>query len=301
MQASRKPQATKIAKSLQVQVTDSTIAGLQGRTTTEAATAPRAPGLRVGQNFTGQYLWNRLIADDKAEQTKMDIVRAMVNALDVEACKKVLNEFVAIPTGYRDNAIKALKDAGKYDAKNPTPELSTTLAQLKTAQNHQSVLRVSFGALKFCADELASFGYTETTGYLVMQVIARKALAAKGIKWDGTKILSNNEAQRKQAAKLETKALERVMESLPRGDDESMAHYLARAGGKVQEQLAADNRERETKMITDLIRKVRKMAGPMLDDVIDGILKGEGEAEAATGETLNPEAAQAAAAVAVKH
>lgn len=275
MQA-RKPQATKIARSIAAAQGSSTIANLENRTTPEAAAAPRAPGLRVGQSFTGQYLWNRLIADDKAEQTKMDIVRAMVGALDVEQCKKVLADFVAIPTGYRDNLIKQLKKDGAYNADKPTPELATILAQLKTAQNHQSVLRVSYGAIKFCAPELASFGYTETTGYLVMQVIARKALAAKGIKWDGTKVLEQAQVERKAAAKQETKALEKVMEATPRADDESMPQYLDRCGGLVADQLAKDNAEREAQMIKDLAAKFRKMAGSLIDEVVDAVLRGEG-------------------------
>jgi hypothetical protein len=296
-------QAHKVASTIKAKASDSVIAGLETKTDTATATAPRAPGLRVGQHFTGQYLWNRLITDDKAEQTKMEIIRAMAATLDPEACKKLLVDFVAIPMGYRDNLIKSLKKDGAYDAERPTPELATFAAQLKTAQNHVSVLKASYGALKFCEDILPSFGYSDSVGYQTMRVIAVKALAAKGIKWDGAKVLNDTEAKRKASAKLETKALEKVMETTPRNDGETMPHYLARCGGLVAEQLEADNAERETKMIKDLIVKVRKLAGPMLDDVVDGILRGEGVTDTTTGdgEELSLETAVPAAAQAVKH
>lgn len=300
MQA-RKPQANKIAKSIHAASTDSTIANLESRATTASATAGPAVGVRTGKKFTGQYLYNRFVEADKAETSKLDIVRSMVDALDVDDFKKIIADFVAIPAGYRDNAIKDAKAGAGYDANKPSAEIAGHMARLKTAQNHQTVMRLSFGALKFAADKLAEFGYDNTTGYQVMAVISRKALSAKGIKWDGTKILNETEAQRKAATKAETKALEHVMESIPRDDGETMTHYLARCAGKVQEQLAADNVEREQKMVLDLIKRVRKLAGPMLDDVMDGILRGEGQVEPEQEQGLNPETAQAAAAVAVKH
>lgn len=295
-------QQSAMSKTIRAPQAASTIANLDQHTTSEAARAPRAAALRTGKNFTGQYLWNRFVEGDKTEVTKLDIVRSMVEALDVDQFKTVINEFVQIATNYRDNAIDAAKKAGTYNKDNPGHDIAGHLARLKTAQNHQSVMRVSYGALKFCPEEIKAFGYDETTGYLVMQVIARKALAAKGIKWDGTKADDEQTRERKAASKAETKALEKVMGNQPRNDGESMPHYLARCANMVQEQLARDNAEREAKMIDDLIRKVRKMAGGLLDDVIDGILHGKGtEGTDEEEPALDPKAAERASADAVKH
>lgn len=289
-----------IAKTIRPPATDSVIAGLAARTTAEAANAPAATALRTGKKYTGQYLFDRFVASDKAEVTKLEIVRGMVEALPVDEFKKVVNDFVGVATGYRDNAIKAAKAAGKYDKENPPADIAMHMARVKTALNHQTVMRVSYGALKFCPDDLARFGYTEATGYLVMQVIARKALDAKGLKWDGTKADTKADDQRKASAKAEKKALDNVMSANPRGEGETMAKYVVRCSDMVADQLAKDNADREAAMIHTLAIKVRKLAGGLLDDVIAAINAGEGVEEASTA-TLDPATAQEAAKEAVKH
>lgn len=284
-----------IAKTIRPPVTDSTIAGLEGKVNTASATAAPAVGLKTGKNFTGQYLYDRFVANDKTEVTKLDIVRSMATALEVDDFKTAINEMVSIAVNLRDRAIKDAKEAGAYDKASPNAEISAYAARLKTAQNHQTVMRVAFGALKFCADDLEKFGYDANTGYQMMAVISRKALTAHNIKWDGTKQLSKPEQDRKAHTKAETKALEHVMESDPRKDGETMAKYLARCGDKVQEQLSKDNAEREAKMVDDLVKKIRTMAGGLLDDVVARILEGD------TALILNEDAAQKAAPAATKH
>lgn len=294
-----------VAKSIRQPAGSSSIAHIEGRTTTEVATATASAGLKTGKNFTGQYLFNRFVENDKTEITKLDIVRSMVTALDIDDFKKIVNDFVGIATSYRDKAITAAKDAGTYDAKKPSAEIQMHMARVKTAQNHQAVMRVSFGALKFASDKLEESGYNEQTGYHMMAVISRKALAEAGIKWDGTKVLSVNDQQRKAQTQAEKKALDKIMDDEPRQDGESIPHYLARCAGKVADQLTKDNVAREQQMIKDLIVKVRKLAGGMLDDVVDGILRGEGKEELAPdmedAPTLDPVAAAQAAPVATKH
>lgn len=296
-----KATANQIARSIPHPAGASTLAHMETRTTTEAATAAPNAGLKIGNksNFSGQYLYDRFIANDKTEVTKLGIVRQMVEQLEVDHFKKSINDMVGVAIGLRDNLIAAEKEAGTYDKDAPSPEMGRILARLKTAKNHQTVMRIAYGAMKFAPEKLAEFGGDMDTGYQTMAVIGRKALDSKGIKWDGTKRLNDTEADRKAAAKLETKALEKVMEATPRNEDEGMADYLARCSGKVQDQLNADNAERERKQVESLVSKVRAMAGGLLDDVIEALLTASKESP--TGEPLDVASAAQAAPAATKH
>ena len=116
--------------------------------------------------MTGQYLYDMFFAD-KADQTKMDIVRWAVANVDVAGFKSALKDFVEI-AAKRGDAFK------------------------KTAQNHQSVMRTAYGALKFAAQHLTEAGADNTTGYQAMRVIGKKALESAGVKWDGSKVVKTD-------------------------------------------------------------------------------------------------------------
>lgn len=292
--------ATKIAGSIAPQVGASTIANMEGRTNTEAATASRQVGLKTGTNYSGQYLYDRFVANDKTEVTKLEIVRKMVGVLEVDDFKAAINGMVEIAASYRDKAIDEQKEAeGKeYNKDKPSADVAAYAARHKTALNHQTVMRLAYGALRFAADGLASHGYNEeTTGYQVMAVISRKTLADAGIKWDGTKIPAKTEVDRRKANQAETKALEKVMADEPRKDGEALGTYLTRVEAKVNAQLAKDNAERESKMVDDMAKKIRAMAGAMLDDVLEKLLAMANE----PAPTLDPDAAKEAAPQATKH
>lgn len=272
------------------------LATLETRTTSEAAQAAPKAGLHTGRstNFSGQYLYDRFVSNDKTEVTKLGIVRQMVDQLDVDEFKKVINDFVAVAAGFRDNRITAEKEAGTYDKDKPSAVLADILAKYKTAQNHQTVMRLAYGALKFAPDELAANGYTENTGYQTMRVIASNALKAAGLKWDGTKLLAKTDQERKQKAKAESAALDKVMVANPRNPEETMPEYLSRVSGMVDEQVKADAKEHEDKLIEKIAKQVRASAGGLLDEVIQYLMTHPAG-------TLDPEAAKEAAKTAVKH
>ena len=116
--------------------------------------------------MTGQYLYDTFFAD-KADQTKMDIVRWAVANVDVAGFKSALKDFVEI-AAKRGEAFK------------------------KTAQNHQSVMRTAYGAMKFAGQFLTEAGADKDTGYQAMRVIGKKALESAGVKWDGSKVVKTD-------------------------------------------------------------------------------------------------------------
>jgi len=281
---------SQVAKTIAPVVGQSVLASLESRTDTPAATAGRGAGLKTGTKFSGQYLYDRFVANDKTEVTKLDIVRTMTE-LEVSTFKAVLADFVKVAKGYADNAVEK---HGKDSAQ--AHELS---AKLKTAQNHQANMRNAYGAIRFAPDELTANGYTESTGYLVMAKIASAALKAKGIKWDGSAIPSQELAQQRKVAAAESKALSEVMAQEPRKDGESLKDYVVRMDEAVTAKIKSNAQEREAKLISDLVAKFRKEAGSYLDDVIAAILTAETEQE--HGEELTVEGSAPLAETAVKH
>lgn len=280
-QALAAPKATKIAASIKHASGSSTVANLESRTTTEAATAGRTEGVRTGNstNFSGQYLYDRLIGNSQEEVTKMDMVRTMVKQLDTQSFKKSITDFVDVAKGYLDNAIDAAKQAGGYDAENPPAPVQIAAARHKTAKNHQTVMRIGYGALKFCADELATFGYTDTTGYQEMRVIGLKALDSKGIKWDGSKAEDPAEKAARQATKAEGLAMAKAMEEHPRKDKEDRAAYFQRIDKVVGQILKAEQEEQHTQMIAKLVADFRAKAGALMPEVLDALLSNETQEE----------------------
>lgn len=300
----RNTQQSQMARSIHSAPGASTVAGLEGRTTAEAAQAPRNAGLNTGTrtNFSGQWLYDRFVGNDKTEITKLSLVRQMAESMEIDAFKKSIGDMVAIATNMRDKAIDAAKEAGTYNKDKPTGDVAATIARLKTAQNHQTVLRVAYGAIRFAGDHLAEQGYNDSTGYMVMAVIARKALNAAGIKWDGTKQLTATQTEKRAQSAAEEKALSQVMKDTPRDDGESMGKYLARVEKQVDAQVAKDRAEAEQKRVTDLVRKVREQCGGLLDDVLERLLAGEPAPRVVDdAPALEPKAAAAASKDAVKH
>ena len=148
--------------------------------------------------MTGQYLYDTFFAD-KADQTKMDIVRWAVANVDVAGFKSALRDFVEI-AAKRGDAFK------------------------KTAQNHQSVMRTAYGALKFAGQFLAEAGADKDTGYQAMRVIGKKALESAGVKWDGSKVVKTD----KDIALMDEAQAMRLAEirrdNPPKADETAVAH-----------------------------------------------------------------------------
>lgn len=273
--------AKQIAKSMKAPASDSTLATLDSHTTTKTIRAARPAGLHTGAtvNFSGQYLFDRLIGDNAEEVTKMDLVRQMVGALDMTSFKKSIGDMVGVAKGFLDNATEEAKRAGGFDPENPPAAVAIAQATYKTAQNHQTVLRVAFGAIKFAPEELAACGYTEKTGYQVMRVIARKALDAKGLKWDGTKAEGEEVKAERLRIKAEGLAMAQAMEENPKKEGEARDAYFARIDKIVTRKLKEKQEEEHIEQVNKLVAKMKELAGPLLGDVLDALMTPHEEEE----------------------
>ena len=297
-------QQSQMVRSIPKQVGTSSVANLESTTTAAAATASGSVGLTTGTktNFSGQWLYDRFVANDGTQITKLNLVRQMAASMELDQFKKSIGDMVQIATSFRDKAIDASKATGAYNKEKPIGEVAACIARLKTAQNHQTVLRVAYGAIRFAPDALTEQGYDDNTGYQVMAVIGRKALANAGIKWDGTKQLDKSQSEKRAQSQAEEKALSSVMKDNPREDNESMGKYLARVEKQVEAQVMKDRAAHEAKQITDLTRKMREMCGGLLDDVLERLLASPEASESGDPVTeLQVAPAIAAAQVAVKH
>lgn len=257
----RAPKAGKIAKDVQRQAAkpaSTALADLESKTTTAAATASLDKAIRTGSsvNFSGQYLYDRFVNTASAEDlTKMALVRQMAAQLDFQTFKQNVGEMVKIAKEQAD------KDVG-------TNMEAFSSARLKTAQNHQSVLRNVYGAIRLLPDQLAEAGVDETTGYHVINTIAKRVLVEAKLKWDGSKLEDRVERDKRMATKQEAKALAEVMGNNPKRDDESRAEYLARIDGLVEAYEAKAKAESDAEQLAAMVAKIKELAGDNLPAVL---------------------------------
>lgn len=270
--------ATQVARSIKQQAGDSTIASLEGRTTTETVRAARSSGLKTGNNFTGQYLYERFLMDKseiKADVTKMDIVRQMVEVLDANGFDTVVAGMVSLAKKDADAAVTAAKAAGNFDSENPTWPIREANARLKTARNHQTVMRTAFGALKFCADELKTKLGAAELSYRMVREIGSKMLADKGIDWKGGKVEAPQDRAAKRAQETETAAMLAVQKEMPRREGESRAEYFARIDQATERKMAEITSTHRVEEMAKLAERIRALAGDNLPDIIDILLSAD--------------------------
>lgn len=252
--------------------TDSTIAALPGKTTSEAVRAPRAAGLKTGNKYTAQYLYDRFVnnaTENKADLTKMEMVQDMMHVMDLGEFDATVNGMVGFAKRAKDMAIEAAKAAGNYDSENPTMAIREAVAQLRTAANHQTVMRTAYGALQFCAKELDAKLNGSPLTYRMIREIGSKLLSDKGINWKGEKVASPTERANRKEQELETAAMLEVQKANPRKEGESRADYFARIDqeteAKMQELRSADR----IKALAKMVDKIRADAGADLPDLIE--------------------------------
>lgn len=225
------------------------IAGLESHTTTAAALAVASPALKTGPQITGQYLYEAFCNSEVSaeELTKMQIVRTAAENVDTQTFKKALGDMV-------DLASKAgLSKADIEDKK-------INEAKRKTAQNHQSVLRAVYGALRFAKTQLDESGFSEKTGYHEGAVLARKALEKANVKWDGSLKLTDDDKARQAKVKAEDKADAQARKDHPRQPGESLGEYNNRILELVQDYLAEGEDEANFEKGEALALKVAKDA-----------------------------------------
>jgi hypothetical protein len=275
MVAARK--ATQVAKSIKAQATDSTIAKLPETTNTATVRAAKPVALKTGNNFTGQYLYERFVmdkAEQKADVTKMGIVQQMVEVLDANEFAVTVDGMVGFANRDYKAAVEAAKAAGNYDSENPTWPIREASARLRTARNHKTVMQNAFGALKFCADELkAKMGEGELS-YRMIREIGSKLLSDKGINWKGEKVIAPADRQAKREQDTETAAMTAIQKEHPRQPGESLGQYFTRMEGEVTKRMAKIKEDERIKNIASLAEKIRNMCGGELPEVLDVLLSG---------------------------
>lgn len=216
----------------------STLAALAAHTTPEVANrATDKDFSNSTDNVTGQWLYDRFLVNDEAETTKLGIVRHVVESVDTQTFKAALKDFVGLAE--KEN--------------NP--------ARLKTARNHQSVLRVAYGALKFCLGELHQAGYTTRTGYHEMAALGRQVLAVKGIKWDGSAALSEEQrAERKTEndRKSQERLLLKVMKEHGRYDGETLEQWAERCQSIGKQMIETEIANAEAEVIEKVSQTIIK-------------------------------------------
>lgn len=283
--------ASKMAQSVAPVPTQSVLESLPSRASTESATAPRSEGLKTGTktNFSGQYLYDRFIANNKEEVTKMDLVRKMAASVDVASFKTCLKDFVDIAKG--GEKVKGNELTGQ------------AAATYKTALNHASVLKIAYGAIRFAGEALAAMGYNDTTGYQVMRVMGKQALDDTGVTWDGSKALDKAGKAERSANKLEEKAIAEVMAMMPKNPGESRAAYLGRIDEATENRLNVLHNEQHDEMVEKLatawIDQCTK-AGVTFAEVVNYAITPVGDHLNKEAD-LDPKAAAKAAPGATKH
>ena len=205
-----------------------------------------APVIGVA-NITGQYIFDRFVGDHDGDQTRMGIVRAML-ACEVETVRKALKDAVDIAAKHGD-------------------------AAKKTMQNHQTVMRLAYGACRFVpgfADANAK------TGYQAMRVLARDALKQAGLKWNGEKAPTEADAEAAKFDKAQAALLADIRKDNPQRDGESIQQWEQRVRGLLASQMAEDEGKGiEAVMhkadVAALAEKVRKLC--VTDDKLKDVLE----------------------------
>lgn len=216
---------------------DSPLATLESKTDTKTATAATPQNMAGSAvTLTGQYIFDRFIENDDEEVTKMGLIRAWVKQYTTEDVKKAIAA-----------AVELAKAKGE--------------AQLKTMRNHQTVMRLAFGAWKYAEAELRELGVSEKTGYQLMRVLGKKALEKKGIKWDGSPAKPATPADVRARQKLEKEAMENVKAANPQQAGESLKDYTQRTLDLIDAEIERLLDEQHDSMIKGLAEKFHELAG----------------------------------------
>lgn len=216
----------------------------------------------AGRNMhiTAQYLYDNLVNNETAERTRMEIVRKAVETVDTANFKQLLGDMVKIADSIPDERVKKAKK--------------------KTAMNTQTVLRSAYGALKFAPTELATAGYTDRTGYNDMAVFAKTALTTKGIRWDGTTRISNDQKALDKRQVEDELVLAKLKKDNPQrktpdGKDfaESAKDYNERILELLDQGIAAHKAEtlnaRVETACRDIIKRYRDLLDPIGDKLYE--------------------------------
>lgn len=237
----------------------SPIASLPEKMTTETA---RGTGGKVHKvkNFTGQYWYDCFVESGKEIDSRMDIIRRSLNAIDTATLKTNLNDMVDIAVK-RDEA-----DGFKGKNKSEGP-------YAKAAANSRSLIQRIFGALKHAEKQMQQLGYKETTGFIASSVLAKKALDMIAIRWDGTKAKSKEEREMQAAERLEDKAFRELKSELRRSDFQNITAYNSAILAKVPERVEQYKREKVTEVIDKEVERLLAMGEDQARAAAEAVLE----------------------------
>jgi len=224
----------------------SPLADIDARTNTQAASAPTSTALKTGRPVTGQYLYEKFIAEaPNVEVTRQNLVKNMARNVDTQSFKAALKEMIEIAA----QASEAKKQVARVRA---------------------SELKNLYGMFRhFDEQSLAEAGYPVDgrVSYHESVTIARKILADAKLKWDGTLKVSDEEKERKRLQKLEQQTLEKIQISNPRQQNESMQEWLIRCGEilavEIEHAQAADKEKALTKQAIKILSQYADKDGQL--------------------------------------
>lgn len=201
---------------------------------------------------TGQWLYEQFVTADNTQVTRLNMIRDLVatgcDAFQLKgACDKMVEKARQVDL---DNGVpeKTINDKGK-EVQNRGPKQ-------QYAMNVRTALQVAFGALKFAPEEATKIGYTDKTGYADMVVIAKRALAAKGVDWKGQPLPTDADVERKRlqrAKKAESEVMARAVFDNPRLPQESEAEWLARVAEGAREATEEAREKSENEAISSIV------------------------------------------------
>src|SRR5579864_3569174 len=131
---------------------------------------------------TGQLLYDQFMAASESDRTRMGLIRQLADTADALQIK-----------GACDKMVELARDKDYPEGK---PKKAERKSKEQQAMNARTIIQQGWGALHFARSEAEKAGYDDTTGYLAMRVIAKKALDAAKIDWKGDALKTASDRER---------------------------------------------------------------------------------------------------------
>lgn len=199
---------------------------------------------------TGQYLYENFMQSNESDKTRMGLIRQLSDIADALQIKGACDKMVEL-------AVLADYPTGK-------PKKADRKSKEQQAMNVRTIIQQSWGALHFARPITEELGYDDTTGYLAMSVLAKKALTVAKIDWKGEALKTDADKERARLQKEqggETKALQDVQKANPRLVNESLGDWNTRTFALAQIAMADAREETETKIVDDVVKKLCEKHG----------------------------------------
>jgi hypothetical protein len=199
---------------------------------------------------TGQLLYDQFMAASESDRTRMGLIRQLADTADALQIK-----------GACDKMVELARD---QDYPNGKPKKAERLSKEQQAMNARTIIQQGWGALHFARSEAEKAGYDDTTGYLAMRVIAKKALDAAKIDWKGEALKTERDkdvARQIRETRSQTTVLQDVQKSNPPNIGESLADWNVRTFALAQVAMEKARVEAEEKIVSELFDKLLEKHG----------------------------------------